>query len=378
MSKAVTNEEVEDVLSSIRRLVSEDKRPLAGLSAAPREPVVTAQVKAEPAPERLVLTPALRVAETASADEAGPLDLGSVARETWMPLDDDAEAQVDDGPLVQFSDAGEDAIGALVQDALETQADVEGSGLSDGDCSDEGYWDDEEGEADVKQTLDHGAVRYGDATPEVGQPATYGDDGDWDDETAADDDQWEVEPETHETAGVAGTLSVEPARPAKPEPVVQDANILIADVPLTAKIAALGAAIGKSPQDWEPDGDESNDLAATHTRAMAWEDDVELDAKGSPLRADNMICTCCPSTMRRVVQYPEHSPNDVPRSATTAGSAGSETVVLVCGSGTVDGTVTLAFSSSDPQAADSSSTTATRIRTMRRGEMRGGERCMVT
>ena len=38
MSKAVTNEEVEDVLSSIRRLVSEDKRPLAGLSNAPWHP----------------------------------------------------------------------------------------------------------------------------------------------------------------------------------------------------------------------------------------------------------------------------------------------------------------------------------------------------
>jgi cell pole-organizing protein PopZ len=56
-------------------------------------------------------------------------------------------------------------------------------------------------------------------------------------------------------------------------------------VPLTAKIAALGAAIGKSPQEWEPDGDEASDLSAHNTPSMAWEDDVELDAKGAPLRS---------------------------------------------------------------------------------------------
>ena len=46
MSDPVTNAEVEDVLSSIRRLVSEDKRPLQ-------------TPKPEPRNDRLVLTPAL-------------------------------------------------------------------------------------------------------------------------------------------------------------------------------------------------------------------------------------------------------------------------------------------------------------------------------
>ncbi|MGC1496588.1 MAG: hypothetical protein WA790_12335 [Sulfitobacter sp.] len=50
MSDPVTNAEVEDVLSSIRRLVSEDKRPLQA-----QKPV--------PVNDRLVLTPALRVAD---------------------------------------------------------------------------------------------------------------------------------------------------------------------------------------------------------------------------------------------------------------------------------------------------------------------------
>ncbi|APE44148.1 hypothetical protein BOO69_12610 [Sulfitobacter alexandrii] len=57
MSDPVTNAEVEDVLSSIRRLVSEDKRPM--------------QPKAKPVmSDRLVLTPALRVADTEPSEPA--------------------------------------------------------------------------------------------------------------------------------------------------------------------------------------------------------------------------------------------------------------------------------------------------------------------
>ncbi|MGJ8616150.1 MAG: hypothetical protein ACSHWS_04860 [Sulfitobacter sp.] len=56
MSDPVTNAEVEDVLSSIRRLVSEDKRPLHSQKTAPVN-------------DRLVLTPALRVADAPQDDE---------------------------------------------------------------------------------------------------------------------------------------------------------------------------------------------------------------------------------------------------------------------------------------------------------------------
>lgn len=68
MSDPVTNVEIEDVLASIRRLVSEDVR------VRPMQPV--AAPAAKPVSDRLVLTPALRVMETqdeaeeASAPEA--------------------------------------------------------------------------------------------------------------------------------------------------------------------------------------------------------------------------------------------------------------------------------------------------------------------
>ena len=62
MLDPVTNVEVEDVLSSIRRLVSDDKRPSIASVATPSN-------------DRLVLTPALRVA---GSDE----DVGETFPET--------------------------------------------------------------------------------------------------------------------------------------------------------------------------------------------------------------------------------------------------------------------------------------------------------
>lgn len=294
MSKAVTNEEVEDVLSSIRRLVSEDKRPLAGLSSAPKEVAAVAETVEEPAPGRLVLTPALRVADSSNVEnDTGPLDLGSVARETWAPSDAVAEAQDESAPMMLLPSEDDQKIDALVHDALELETDEEDHGTAEDDYGDEAYWDDDESEAGAKHSVDIDATRYGDATPDVMPPDVINyDDEDPDDESAVYDDQWDVDSVAEDSDEEPDDLDSEPEAvvasqsPVEPEPVVQDANILTADVPLTAKIAALGAAIGKSPQDWEPDGDEANDLAATQAPAMAWEDDVEFDAKGAQMQSE--------------------------------------------------------------------------------------------
>lgn len=76
MADPVTNAEVEDVLSSIRRLVSEDKRPLQAQ-------------KAVPANDRLVLTPALRVAEVVDDEE----DLSPVEEENAQDIDSSTSEQ---------------------------------------------------------------------------------------------------------------------------------------------------------------------------------------------------------------------------------------------------------------------------------------------
>lgn len=76
MSNPVKTEDIEDVLSSIRRLVSEEPRP-----RAPQPPESVAQ------PEKLVLTPAFRVAEGRAGD---PVD---TERENAEAATADAQAE---------------------------------------------------------------------------------------------------------------------------------------------------------------------------------------------------------------------------------------------------------------------------------------------
>lgn len=393
MSKAVTNEEVEDVLSSIRRLVSEDKRPLAGLRAAPpaasQSPpspdvadqdavsgsraasqsdyaprVETKKVMQGNAADRLVLTPALRVAgeperlagvtstepEFNSAPvpqqerpEEGPLDLGSVARETWTSEEAAPEVGSDEvtvadakaykGPMVLFPaaqqsvsederDAAMEALDALVHDAVEADAKSDipevnepsetEEPLEDGDYSDECYWsddesdahdtDDDEDDADTEPTYRH-TVESG-----IQLSGSYA----WNEEEVLAD---RINPPLSSDDRVTQISQVGPsAQSALGDDVIEEydddqlvkaGNVSSADmdanaeeavqhgrsgmrsasvtqIPLTAKIAALEAAIGKIATGWEPDGDERDELAVPDAPAMAWEDDVELDARGAP------------------------------------------------------------------------------------------------
>ena len=292
MSKPVTNEEVEDVLSSIRRLVSEDKRPLAGLSSAPRELATPAPAEreAEPAAERLVLTPALRVAE-ATEQKAAPLDLGSVARETWMQPDEAAD-DVDDGvaaePTTQNSEPDEmmDALDALVQETLETQPQADDNPHEDDDYSDESYWKDEDDSAAAGAKSDI-SDEAGSSPVEIEDRQNHlSDDFDWNDHLPKQPDFTDEEAQADDETGDEAFFE-----PDQDEPDTQNINfgdLRAASVPLKATIAALGAAIGKTRQEWEPDGEASDELAAADTSAMVWEDDVDLDANGAPLDADEI------------------------------------------------------------------------------------------
>ncbi|MEH6739128.1 MAG: hypothetical protein V7695_11375 [Sulfitobacter sp.] len=295
MSKPVTNEEVEDVLSSIRRLVSEDKRPLAGLRSAPSEPALVSEtertpvveVAADPVADRFVLTPALRVAVSQDIADDAPLDLGSVARETWIEPEE-AEA-ADAEPLMLFPTSQQDVaetdeatLAALVHDAVETETQPADDGLEDGDYSDEGYWNEEE-----QAASDSHEVREDSVSSDID---SSDDDVNWD----VDDNETyssHVEDEEEQTPEVAheplDEKFFDSERDVEAEIESDDAEPSVASIiPLTDKIAALEAAVGEIVQDWEPDGDLENELASTDVPAMTWEDDVELDAKGAPMVDD--------------------------------------------------------------------------------------------
>lgn len=328
MSKAVTNEEVEDVLSSIRRLVSEDKRPLAGLRSTPVEavepetgPVEDAAETADEVPveaNRLVLTPALRVLPSereAEADEQqdtaddGPLDLGSVAHNTWSndESDDIADdelpeeaAQADAQPMMLFpaakqkdDDPAMAALDALVHDAIESEAKSMEDALDESDYGDEAFWDEDENDAEEEHVPSHAASDHSDL-----EDATFDESDTWDlqeeedaprvtEDTGAhlsEDVQDDIKEDfdlVEEMASKAFEADDELEDEVRAEP--QEGAAAVARVPLTAKIAALEAALrGTREQEWDPDGDEEDELALRDGPAMAWEDDVELDAKGEP------------------------------------------------------------------------------------------------
>ncbi|MBY6115969.1 hypothetical protein KUW09_14450 [Mameliella alba] len=137
MSDPVTNVEIEDVLSSIRRLVSEEGRPRSESTAA--------------APDRLVLSPALRVPEVDESavpphtdepatvlplhgreipEEAGPVEdalvLGSdTAPAVYAPeVDDWPQTQIAEGHDPDHAEGPETALDAMEDPAAPLSAEV--------------------------------------------------------------------------------------------------------------------------------------------------------------------------------------------------------------------------------------------------------------
>ena len=231
MTDPVTNVEIEDVLSSIRRLVSENarsKRAIGGgepkapedaeavdspASDAVAETVIEAVEPLEAqsvAPEAdaeaeqmLVLTPALRVAEAVDPDE-------DVADETGA--------------------AGSDELKSLIEEVTE-QAAVEAAIR---DVADEAAADEAEAEP--------GSVEAAGAEPAPGETLS--------DAFSEDDD-------------LAPSLSF----------LHSDHDGRKAEMAtLEDRIAGLEAAVAEREDDWEPDGISENDNAGEPVESLSWED----------------------------------------------------------------------------------------------------------
>jgi hypothetical protein len=216
MSDPVTNAEVEDVLSSIRRLVSEDKRPMQAF----KEPEPQA---AEPS-DRLVLTPALRVADAPAAEEgADTADAPQSADDFARDVQQMTAAAEPAHAEVEVSDAGNggETVEADLHKLFEDEASSEEQTAPDQDYSDDpyGFADDEDADgAEDEQSWLRRA-------PE--------------DEEAHDGEDAPV-----------GTAS------------------------LTAKIEALETAIGNISDTWEPDAPGEDEYSGTDAPAMSWEDEA--------------------------------------------------------------------------------------------------------
>ena len=306
MSDPVTNKEVEDVLSSIRRLVSEDKRPLQ----APRSPQNA---------ERLVLTPALRVAEEAAQTETA--DSAQDAMAEPEPQEPPAAPRVvpsidslitDDAPLDVYGDMipqrEED-----IQEASEPLADdtevpeAQSVGVLDDVDTEDAFEDVAEGfdEDDDTFLLKSVPDDAGEDTSQQTEssPRIISDEWEEEDDLSDEmrlslkeamerDDAREAGKQTAAPAPLPPSLTAMPDISDPPETAEDDIDQVLAEAPqpdakpdksaaLSTKIAALETAIGKIAETWEPDDPGDSDYAGAEPEAMEWEDDLEAETSSS-------------------------------------------------------------------------------------------------
>lgn len=268
MSDPVTQAEIEDVLSSIRRLVSEDgrsgPRPVTGPAVGSQQDNLSASAPQEPAKptSRLVLTPALRVAEdTCDAAEAGSdqpdaVDVSAEAevKASWgmeaaydlqgdSHLDLEVEPEIDPGEVIAFRS----------NDSVEADGDA--------DLAADQYRATEQSEAVPAQAEE--GTEPAEAAPWRDPEATlFG---------TVDTPPLDVA-EAH--------LDVDEADAVEPEADELDGSQRVSAV--VQKIAELEAKVARSTGQWEPDGASSDPYAGTNIETLEWQDhtdEVESEAE---------------------------------------------------------------------------------------------------
>ena len=244
MSEPVTQAEIEDVLSSIRRLVSEDDRKGAARVTGSAEPASPepAEPRSEKAATRLVLTPALRVSE-AKPEAADPIDT-AYAREVPPEVTDSSASLIPavdvdtDLASVVFDETAAGAVGQAVELAEETPAE-EAQSTSDEDATD------------------------------------AGEDAPW-------KDPWAT---LYQAAGVTGVEGFQDASDeveAESEASLSDAMLEETDpadrvFAVVQKITELEAKVARSEEQWEPDGRSSDPYAGTNVETLQWQDHHDED-----------------------------------------------------------------------------------------------------
>lgn len=313
MSDPVKSVEVEDVLSSIRRLVSEDR------------PAVEAAVQAPVTQDRLVLTPALRVMDTSeTSQDSDPVaslstvqtDDGDTApaqngNDEWAHASEDVSEtphQADAEDQANFADHGDEDQGTANDEApFVNVEDDHASGHADDSQEGHENFHDDAVVMDWDQRMADFAARSGDAdvhdaettehqdhsapAPEAARAdeATQGAEAlQTDNAPSSDADTQEDTPEFEGHDAVADTDTAETDN-LDTEDGAQDvveAELMGPEEPfghasqaetLTSKIAALEAVIGKRDDEWEPDDTGDSDYSGTEAPSMTW-DDAEPEA----------------------------------------------------------------------------------------------------
>jgi hypothetical protein len=280
MSEPVTQAEIEDVLSSIRRLVSEDDRKWAARVTGSAEPASPepAEPRSEKAATRLVLTPALRVSE-AKPEAADPIDT-AYAREV-PPEVREVPPEVTDISASSIPGVEVDTdLASVATD--ETDAGVAGQAVEPAE---------ETPAEEARSPSDEDATDAGEDAP-------------W-------KDPWAT---LYQAAGVTGVEGFQDASDeveAQSEASLSDAMLEETDpadrvFAVVQKITELEAKVARSEEQWEPDGRSSDPYAGTTVETLQWQDHHDEDPASE-------------ETAEEVVSWPESE-----ATADTAEDAGPE------------------------------------------------------
>jgi len=237
MSDPMTNTEVEDVLASIRRLVSDDKRP-------------EIQEEKAGATDRLVLTPSLRVMDDPEPEARSEADEAAIEAEVaWAALDQ-AQNSEDVASQTELEVAENFEKHAIEDVASEEMASIQGAFV---DLAD----DDEPETTDVEVTAD----------AQTHEPVQ-------DDEQHSGLASNELD-EPDQTDGTAGAVPSEDlASESEPEEL---SNADMETQSLSEKIAALETLIAGQADDYEPETAGDGDNAGTEPPTLEWEDADDTD-----------------------------------------------------------------------------------------------------
>lgn len=242
MAESASNSEIEDVLSSIRRLVSQDIR---------RGEAAAAPARAEP--DKLVLTPALRVEATAEPetldvedDDASALDTGRSDDPDAAPEAADWAEETDEAGVFEWED--EDHV-AEVQETLYDEAE-------DAEPGDTPFPRQSALQAKIAELEALIGDRQEDWEPDAGEADMAEPVGtmDWDDTGSADDED-EAEWDQGDAAWDGDTDGMEAEfTEAEPEREVSEASTWADPAEAEAEVFEPEA---REPEAFEPEGDEA-------------------------------------------------------------------------------------------------------------------------
>ncbi|MEL7254935.1 MAG: hypothetical protein AAGL23_12220 [Pseudomonadota bacterium] len=309
MSDPVTNVEIEDVLSSIRRLVSSEPQEgdaPAGKDASNHEQPAndghdTAQDR--PAQPKLVLTPAQRVndagpqevdaPEAVSAEEiaepepSDEIEAEAATEDTSDVAEDEATEEIADGDGDDAPHAAEDALLQMVADQVATHAEEGAAEELDAQLSDHlGDTQDDASEEDSLETAADADTGMAEDAEIDAQLDTQTDSLSVEDATPED-----VDLDMMDDQDVPEFLR----RPLTQMNPPEDADV-ISDTPpeaegdapsevetsFTAKLETLEAAVAEQAEDWEPDGGEAETLSGDGMRPLPW---TEIEAETAEMTA---------------------------------------------------------------------------------------------